>query len=289
MVDADADRDTDTGDNGGQLMGKFLSMEREGDVVTVRMNRPETRNALTDPGQMEEFADLCSDLRRDASVKVMILTGVGKAFCAGGNIKDMRDRAGMFAGSPYTLRNNYRDGIQRIPLALYELEIPIIAAVNGAAIGAGLDLACMCDIRLAAESAAFAESFVRLGIVPGDGGAWLLPRAIGLPRASLMAYTGDAIDAAKALDWGLVVQVTPDAELLGEAQALARRIAANPGHALRLTKRLLREGQHVRLDTLLELSAGFQALAHHTEEHPEAVRAFLDKRPPAGCAVKTLG
>jgi enoyl-CoA hydratase/carnithine racemase len=282
MAHADANCGTDTGSNGDQFMSKFLSIEHESDVVTVRMNRPETRNALTDPGQMEEFADLCSDLRRDASVKVMILTGVGKAFCAGGNIKDMRDRAGMFAGSPYTLRNNYRDGIQRIPLALYELEIPIIAAVNGAAIGAGLDLACMCDIRLAAESAAFAESFVRLGIVPGDGGAWLLPRAIGLPRASLMAYTGDAIDAAKALDWGLVVQVTPDAELLGEAQALARRIAANPGHALRLTKRLLREGQHVRLDTLLELSAGFQALAHHTEEHHEAVRAFLDKRPPAG-------
>ncbi|HXP27936.1 MAG TPA: crotonase/enoyl-CoA hydratase family protein [Steroidobacteraceae bacterium] len=261
-------------------MSKFLSMEREGDVVTVRMNRPETRNALTDPEQMQEFADLCSDLRRDASVKVMILTGAGKAFCAGGNIKDMRDRAGMFAGSPYTLRNNYRDGIQRIPLALYELEIPIIAAVNGPAIGAGLDLACMCDIRLAAQSATFAESFVRLGIVPGDGGAWLLPRAIGLPRASLMAYTGDTIDAAKALDWGLVVQVTSDPELLEAAQSLARKIAANPAHALRLTKRLLREGQHVRLDTLLELSAGFQALAHHTEEHHAAVAAFLDKRPP---------
>jgi enoyl-CoA hydratase/carnithine racemase len=261
MVHVDADRDTDTGDNGGQFMSKFLSIEREGDIVTVRMNRPETRNALTDPGQMEEFADLCNDLRRDASVKVMILTGAGKAFCAGGNIKDMRDRAGISS---------------------YELEIPIIAAVNGAAIGAGLDLACMCDIRLAAQSATFAESFVRLGIVPGDGGAWLLPRAIGLPRASLMAYTGDTIDAAKALDWGLVVQVTSDAELPGEAQGLARRIAANPAHALRLTKRLLREGQHVRLDTLLELSAGFQALAHHTEEHHDAVRAFLDKRPPAG-------
>jgi enoyl-CoA hydratase/carnithine racemase len=263
-------------------MSTFLLIERESDVVTVHMNRPETRNALTDPGQMQEFTDLCSDLRRDLTVKAMILTGAGNAFCAGGNIKDMRDRTGMFAGSPYALRNNYRDGIQRIPLALYELEIPIIAAVNGPAIGAGLDLACMCDIRLAAKSATFAESFVRLGIVPGDGGAWLLPRAIGLPRASLMAYTADSIDAAKALEWGLVVQVTSDADLLTEARALARKIAANPGHALRLTKRLLREGQHMRLDTLLELSASFQALAHHTEEHHEAVRAFLEKRPPAG-------
>jgi enoyl-CoA hydratase/carnithine racemase len=276
----DENLENDARRNGDPLMSTFLLIEREDDVVTVHMNRPETRNALTDPAQMQEFTDLCSDLRRDFSVKAMILTGAGKAFCAGGNIKDMKDRAGMFAGSPYTLRNNYRDGIQRIPLALYELEIPIIAAVNGAAIGAGLDLACMCDIRLAAQSATFAESFVRLGIVPGDGGAWLLPRAIGLPRASLMAYTADTIDAVKALEWGLVAQVTSDGDLLNEARALARRIAANPGHALRLTKRLLREGQHMRLDTLLELSASFQALAHHTEEHHDAVRAFLEKRPP---------
>ena len=261
-------------------MSAFLSVEREDGVVTVRMNRPETRNALTDPAQMQEFADLCSDLRRDPSAKVMILTGAGSAFCAGGNIKDMGARAGMFAGSPYALRNSYRDGIQRIPLALYELELPTIAAVNGPAIGAGLDLACMCDIRLAADSATFAESFVRLGIVPGDGGAWLLPRAIGLPRASIMAYTGDAIDATQALEWGLVAQVTPAADLLSEAHTLARRMAANPGHALRLTKRLLREGQHMSLASLLELSAGFQALAHHTEDHHEAVRAFLEKRPP---------
>jgi enoyl-CoA hydratase/carnithine racemase len=263
-------------------MSTFLLIDRENDIVTVRMNRPETRNALTDPAQMQEFVSLCGDLRTDSNVKVMILTGAGHAFCAGGNIKDMRDGAGMFAGSPYALRNNYRDGIQRIPLALYELEIPIIAAVNGPAIGAGLDLACMCDIRLAAETATFAESFVRLGIVPGDGGAWLLPRAIGLPRASLMAYTGDAIDAAKALEWGLVVEVTSEADLLAAAHSLAKKIAANPSHALRLTKRLLREGQHVRLDTLLELSASFQALAHHTEEHHEAVRAFLEKRVPGG-------
>lgn len=261
-------------------MSSFLLIERDADVVTVHMNRPETRNALTDPAQMQEFADLCMNLRRDLSVKAMILTGAGSAFCAGGNIKDMRERTGIFAGSPYALRNSYRDGIQRIPLALYELEIPVIAAVNGAAIGAGLDLACMCDIRLAAQSATFAESFVRLGIVPGDGGAWLLPRAIGLPRASIMAFTGETIDAAKALEWGLVAQVAPDADLIGEARSLARRIAANPGHALRMTKRLLREGQHMRLDSLLELSASFQALAHHTEDHQEAVRAFVEKRPP---------
>ncbi|QCG68123.1 crotonase/enoyl-CoA hydratase family protein [Pseudomonas veronii] len=261
-------------------MSPFLQIERNGSVVTVRMNHPETRNALTSPEQIEEFVQLCAELNRDRQVRVMILTGNGSAFCAGGNVKDMGERAGIFAGSPYELRNTYRNGIQRIPLALYELDIPVIAAVNGPAIGAGLDLACMCDIRLAAPKALFAESFVRLGIVPGDGGAWLLPRIIGIPKASLMAFTGDTIDAAKALEWGLVEQVCTHETLETAAQALAERIAANPGHALRLCKRLLREGQHMRLDSLLELSAAYQALAHHTEDHQEAVGAFLDKRKP---------
>ncbi len=258
----------------------FLQIERDGGIVTVRMNSPETRNALTSPEQIQEFVDLCAELRRDHSARVMILTGNGSAFCAGGNVKDMREREGIFAGSPYELRNNYRDGIQRIPLAVYELDIPVIAAVNGAAIGAGLDLACMCDIRLASTSALFAESFVRLGIVPGDGGAWLLPRIIGVPKASLMSFTGDTINAAKALEWGLVEQVCTHETLASEALALAQRIASNPGHALRLCKRLLREGQHMRLDSLLELSAAYQSLAHHTQDHEEAVAAFIDKRKP---------
>ncbi len=260
-------------------MTPFLLIEREGAVVTARLNRPETRNALTEPAHMQEIEALCSSIRTDRSVKVLVLTGEGSAFCAGGNVKDMRDRGGIFAGSPLEVRDSYRDTIQRIPLALYELDLPVIAAVNGPAIGAGLDLACMCDIRLAADKAIFAESFVKVGIVPGDGGAWLLPRVIGLPKASLMAFTGDTIDAAKALDWGLVAQVVPAATLETEALALAERIAANPAHALRLTKRLLREGQHMRLDSLLELSAAYQALAHHTDDHLESVNAFLEKRP----------
>jgi enoyl-CoA hydratase/carnithine racemase len=261
-------------------MTPFLIVEREGAVLTARLNRPDTRNALTEPAQMQEIEALCRSIRDDRTVKVLVLTGVGSAFCAGGNVKDMQQRGGIFAGSPYEVRESYRNTIQRIPLALYELDVPVIAAVNGPAIGAGLDLACMCDIRIAAESALFAESFVKVGIVPGDGGAWLLPRVIGMPRASLMAFTGDTIDAAKALAWGLVAEVVPGDALLTQAQTLAQRIAANPSHALRLTKRLLREGQHMRLDSLLELSAAFQALSHHTEDHLEAVNALLDKRAP---------
>lgn len=257
----------------------FLLTERHGAVLTARLNRPETRNALTDPAHMAELVDLCRQIRSDHSIKVLILTGEGSAFCAGGNVKDMQQRGGIFAGSPYQVRDSYRDSIQRIPLALYELDVPVIAAINGPAIGAGLDLACMCDIRIASDKALFAESFVKVGIVPGDGGAWLLPRVIGLPKASLLAFTGDTINATQALDWGLVAEVVPAGLLQSQAHALAQRIAANPSHALRLTKRLLREGQHMRLDSLLELSAAYQALAHHTDDHLEAVNAFLDKRP----------
>lgn len=261
-------------------MKPFLLLEREDAILKVRMDSPETRNALSDPAQMQEFVDLCAMVRADRSIKVVVLTGNGPAFCAGGNVKDMRERGGIFAGSPYEVRESYRNGIQRIPLCLYELDVPVIAAMNGAAVGAGLDLACMCDVRLAADSAKFAESFVKLGIVPGDGGAWLLPRIIGMPKASLMALTGDTIDAATALAWGLVTEVVPAAELDEAAMGIARRMAANPSHGLRLTKRLLREGQHMRLDSLLELSAAFQALAHHTEDHMEAVAAFTEKRAP---------
>lgn len=258
----------------------FLIIEREGAVLTVRLNSPATRNALTELSQMDELVDLCAQVRQDRRIRAVVLTGEGSAFCAGGNVKDMRDRGGIFAGSPYEVRESYKRSIQRIPLALYELEVPVVAAVNGPAIGAGLDLACMCDIRIASDKAVFAESFVKVGIVPGDGGAWLLPRIIGMPRASIMAFTGDAIDATRALEWGLVAEVVSPEQLLPQAMAMANRIATNPSHALRLTKRLLREGQHMRLDSLLELSAAFQALAHHTEDHLEAVNAMLDKRSP---------
>ncbi|MGH8807900.1 MAG: enoyl-CoA hydratase-related protein, partial [Noviherbaspirillum sp.] len=150
----------------------------------------------------------------------------------------------------------------------------------GHAIGAGLDLACMCDIRIASSQAKFAESFVKLGIIPGDGGAWLLPRIIGLSRAAELSFTGQVIDADLAAEWNLVSRVVLPEELLSTANELAERIAANPPHAVRLTKRLMREALHTRLDTLLEMAAVFQALSHQTADHREAVAAFLEKRQP---------
>lgn len=185
----------------------------------------------------------------------------------------------MFGGSPYELRDGYRGGIQRIPRALYHCEVPVIAAVNGPAVGAGCDLTLMCDMRVASTKAWFAESFVQLGIIPGDGGAWLLTKAIGPARAAEMALTGDRVDADTAAAWGLVNEVVEPEQLLEAARALAARVAKNPPHSVRMAKKLLRESQHQSLESLLELSAAMQALAHHTEDHREALTAFGEKRP----------
>lgn len=258
----------------------FLTYEQADGIVTLTMNRPEQRNALSETAQMMEFVDACDRIARDASARVVILTGAGSAFSAGGNIKHMRAKRGFASGSPLDIRNSYLAGIARIPLALYELDVPTIAAVNGPAIGAGMDLSCMCDIRIASDAASFASSFVKIGIVPGDGGAWLLSRVLGSARALEMMLHGETIDAAEALRIGLVTQVVPAQELMAAASAFARRIARHPPQVVRLTKRLLRESERVDLRTSLEMSSAFQALAHYTEDHAEAIDAFIEKRQP---------
>ncbi|MBB6557511.1 enoyl-CoA hydratase/carnithine racemase [Acidovorax soli] len=260
-------------------MSDFLIYEQDGAVVTLTMNQPEQRNPLTGNSAIPEFLAAIDRIHDDRSVRCVILTGNGPSFCAGGNINDMKRQASPEV-SEMDIRQDYRRGIQRLALSLFNLEVPVIAAVNGHAIGAGLDLACMCDIRIASEKAKFAESFVKLGIIPGDGGAWLLPRIIGMSRAAEMSFTGDTIGAQQALEWNLVSRLVPHDDLLPAARELAGRIAANAAHSIRLTKRLMREAIHSRLDTVLELSAVFQAVCHKTPDHSEAVNAFLEKRAP---------
>jgi enoyl-CoA hydratase/carnithine racemase len=260
-------------------MADFLIYEQQGAVVTLTMNHPEQRNPLTGNTAVAEFLAAFDRIHADDSVRCVILTGNGPSFSAGGNIHEMKRQAGPEV-SEMQIRRDYRHGIQRMALALFNLEVPVIAAINGHALGAGLDLACLCDIRIASEKAKFAESFVKLGIIPGDGGAWLLPRTIGLERAAEMAFTGDTIDAQQALAWNLVSRVVPHDQLMDAARALAGRIVVNASHALRLAKRLMREGLHSRLDSVLELSAVFQAVSHKAADHAEAVNAFLEKRAP---------
>ena len=249
-------------------------------IVMLTLNRPEMRNPISESDVIEALLAALERLEADPDARVAILTGAGKAFSSGGNIHSMKPGKGLNAGLPARTRGNYKRGIQRLPLAFAALEVPVIAAVNGPAIGAGLDLTCMCDLRIAGESAKFAESFVKLGIIPGDGGAWLLQRVIGFSKAAEMSLTGDMLNAEEALACGLVSRVVPDADLLDAARALASKIAANPPFAVRMTKRLLWEARRADLATVLEMSAAMQAVAHATGDHEEAVDAFLEKRTP---------
>ncbi len=259
----------------------LVDYETSGRIVTVTMNRPETRNAIATQEDCDALVEAVDRANADSDVSVLILTGAGSAFSAGGNIKAMRDRNGIGPlATAVDTRANYRRGVQRIPLAFAESEVAMIAAVNGHAIGLGCDIACLCDMRIASEKASFASSFVKLGIVPGDGGAWILPRAVGYARAAEMILTGDTYTAAQAAEMGLVSRVVAHDRLMEEARGLAERIATNPPRAIRLAKRLLREGQHGRLADVLQLSAAFQALAHETADHHEALDAFFEKRPP---------
>ena len=260
-------------------MSEFLRYEQAGHIVTLTMNEPEHRNPLTGNNAVPEFLVAIDRIHADTSVRAVILTGAGAAFSSGGNVRNMQ-RQSTADVSGMQVRQEYRSGIQRLPLALFNLEVPVIAAVNGPAMGAGLDLACMCDLRIASHLAQFAESFVKLGIIPGDGGAWLLPRIVGMSRAAEMSFTGMTLTAQHALEWNLVSRVVAPDDLMPAAHELAARIAANPPHAVRLTKRLMREAMHLRLDSLLEMSAAFQALSHQTADHREAVAAFIEKRKP---------
>jgi enoyl-CoA hydratase/carnithine racemase len=253
----------------------FITYAEQNGVALITLNSPDTRNAMSSDDDFAAVEEVLGRVHRDRTIRAAILTGSGKAFCAGGDVKKMHERAQDRAREPVYERYHYQEGIHRVTMALYRFEVPIIAAVNGPAIGAGLDLACMCDMRIASDRATFAESFVKVGIIPGDGGAWLLQRVIGPALAAEMTFTGDAIDATTALQYGLVSRVVPHERLLDEAWALAGRIAVNPSHALRMAKRLMRESSNARLETILEMSAAFQALAHATDDHRERVASIV--------------
>lgn len=199
-------------------MSDHVLYEQEGGVVTLTLNEPETRNAIS-PDIVEVLVGHCDRINRDMSVCCVILTGAGKSFSSGGNIKEMHERTGLFAGSPAEIRRGYQHGIQRIPMAMHDLEVPAIAAVNGHAVGAGCDLSLMCDIRIAADNAEFAESFMRMGLVSGDGGAWFLSRLVGPSRAAEMTFTGEFIKAEEAVRLGIASRVVPLAELMESARS----------------------------------------------------------------------
>ncbi|NOR23733.1 MAG: enoyl-CoA hydratase [Desulforhopalus sp.] len=246
-------------------------------VATLKFNRDDVRNALTGTALVDDIVTVVEWINRESSISCLIITGNGKAFCSGGNVKEMSDGEGTFSGTPAQIDEKYRRGIQRMSLAMHSIEIPVIAAVNGPAMGAGFDLACMCDIRLGSEHTLFQETFINLGLIPGDGGAWFLQRLVGYQKAAELTLSGRLVKAEEALQLGLLLELVTAKQLLTKATELARTFAAKAPQALRMTKRLMKSAQRLELADFLDLCSSYQASCHHTQDYRRAVNGFLDK------------
>jgi 2-(1,2-epoxy-1,2-dihydrophenyl)acetyl-CoA isomerase len=249
---------------------RHVRLDLDGPIATITLDRPEARNAYSEAMCEQLVAGLQTAAAAD-DVRCVVLTGHGPAFHAGGDVDAMHARSGMFAGDPAELRRRYQDGIQAVPRAIALLQKPLLAAVNGAAIGAGLDLACMCDLRIAAAGAKFGSTFVRLGLVPGDGGAFFLARVLGFPRALELMLTGRIVAADEALRLGLVHEVVADDRVLPRARELALTIAAHPPTAVQLTKRAAYAAWHQEQAAALEMAATYQGIVQNLPDHRRAL------------------
>lgn len=258
-----------------------LLVEVQDRIATLTLNRPERLNALS-PQLTDELGDAIATLARgEEDVRCVVLTGAGRAFCAGGDV------GGMTSGAPERARRTNEDirrsfrGAQAVVLGLQKLEIPTIAMVNGDAVGAGFDLACACDVVTAAEHARFMVAYRRIGLIPGWGGAWLYPRRLGLNKAAELMFTGDFMPAAEGYRLGMVSLVAPGEDLRDRTMELAARIASGPPISLRLMKLLLYKGQTLDLDTAMQMAALGSSITLTSEDHREGVAAMREKRPAA--------
>ncbi len=247
-----------------------LAVDDEG-VALLELNRPDRLNAFSRP-MIAEWHQALLQIAADRSVRAVVLTGAGRAFCAGGDAADMS----VMQSAHNVERKQYLwQEIQKIPLAMERLEVPVIAAINGTARGAGLDMALMCDIRLCAASSTFAESYINMGVISGDGGTWFLPRVVGVSRALEMLWTGRVVDALEAERIGMVSRVVPDAQLRDEALRLARSIAAQPPQAVSLTKRAVYHGlAGGTLAAHLDMISSHMAIVFDTPEFNQRLAAF---------------
>ena len=250
-----------------------LRVKIDGPIATLTLDRPGALNALTIPLK-EALLAAFEDVAARPAVRAVILTGAGRAFCAG---QDLRERLEPDAPPlDVELRERYNPLIR----AMRRLDRPIIGAINGVAAGAGASLAFACDLRLAAEGASFVLAFSRLGLVPDSGATWLLPRLVGPARAAQFALTSDVLSAVEAERIGLVMRVVPDDILMDEARSLATRLAESAPIGAALTKRALEAAWEGSLDEALEYEATLQGIAGSTSDHAEGIAAFVDKRPP---------
>lgn len=256
-----------------------ISSSKNG-VLTITLNGLDNGNALT-VSMTEALSEVLESINSKREVHCVLLRSATKHFCTGGNVKDMQAGSDLMDGSVEDVRDRLHRSLHRITRALNSLDVPSVCAINGAAIGAGFDLALMCDIRIAGARAVFAESFLRLGLVSGIGGSWFLSRIVGPAKALEMALTSEFIDAEAAHRYGIVSRVVPDDQLDLETRELAARIAANPPGALRMTKKLWRESTESTLTAALEMAASMQAILLCGREHKNAVTDFLERKQAA--------
>jgi enoyl-CoA hydratase/carnithine racemase len=258
-----------------------IKYEKADYVATITLNRPERMNAFT-PVMLDEWLAALQDAHTDPDVRVVVLTGAGRGFCAGADVRGTGPLENLqdLARSPVENLNFLRDTVQRIPRLVSIMDKPYIAAVNGAAVGAGMDMASMCDIRFASEEARFGMTYVRMGIIPGDGGCYFLPRIVGMARALDLIWTGRIIDAREAYEIGYVSAVVPAGELMEFTMDYARRLARGPAIAIQQSKRLAYRSQEVSLDAALDLAQQAMFIVQSTEDAREGPRAFAEKREP---------
>lgn len=256
-----------------------LLVEKKNHTLWITLNRPEASNAYT-TSMVNALVEVLRHADIDNQIRAIVVTGAGKNFCAGGDIKAMRGKTGMFAGESNELREAYQSGIQQIPLTITQLKTPIIAMVNGAAVGAGCDLAAMCDMRIASTEATFAETFARVGLVPGDGGAFFLTRLVGFGKAMEMFLTCKTFSATEALQIGLVNQVVPASELKMKTQELADQLSSLPPIALQMTKKAVVHAYQNDLGPHLELMAAYQGITQRSSDHFKALDGMIEKKKP---------
>jgi enoyl-CoA hydratase/carnithine racemase len=257
-------------------MSDLLKFDIADGIATITLNRPEKMNAFT-VEMMEDWIAALEDCRTNADVRAIVMTGTGRAFTTGGDIEGFGASASR---TPQGIRDHLVGGSQRLIRKIAEIDKPVIAALNGFATGGGLDIALACDIRFAAQSARFAETYAKMGLIPGMGGAYLLPRIVGVAKALEMFWSTDWVDAQEAERIGLVNRVFPDAELMAGTLAFARKVADAAPLSVRTIKRLVRAGAGQDLSTALDMVASEMTVVRSSEDHQEALAAFKDKRQP---------
>jgi enoyl-CoA hydratase/carnithine racemase len=244
-------------------------------LAVITLNRPEVKNAFS-PEMISLWERYLKEAKQDDSVRVVIVTGNGDTFCSGGDIKDMAEGKLLSWG----MKNFLWEGVHRIVLTMEDLDKPVIAAINGAAMGAGMDMALMCDLRVCSDKARLAESYITMGLIPGDGGAYFLPRLVGTSKALELLLTGEMLSASEALALGIVNRVVPHDSLMEETMKMAEKIANKPPLAVRMMKRAVYQAQTSTLRAHLDYISSQLSLLSETEDHREAALSFLEKRKP---------